>query len=334
MRADSGWHELLCCPACQGALGLAPGERAPDGHILTGTLACETCAAAYPITRGVPRLAPGVLAGHVARTVEAFGYQWNRANEQLRDPRFSAPEVLLDFVQPVSPAWFQGKTVLDAGCGFGRFSLAAAAFGAATVVGFDLSTAVDAAFDNTRHLPGVLIIQADISAPPLRRAFDYAFSVGVLHHTADPEQSFLRLAATVKPGGSLSAWVYAREGNGWIIYGLNPVRRITSHIPRPLLLAASYAAAVPLWLLTQTMYRRGAHPASWRRRLFYFEYLAFLSQFDLRAHAFVIFDHAVPAIAEYINREAFQHWFETAGLQDVAITMRHGSGWRGFGRLP
>lgn len=334
MRADSRWDELLCCPGCQSALSLAPGEQAPDGHIMTGTLTCDTCTAAYPIAGGVPRLAPGVLARHVARTVDAFGYQWNRANEQLRDPRFSAPEVLLDFIAPVSPDWFQGKTVLDAGCGFGRFTLAAVAFGAATVVGVDLSSAVDAAFDKTRHLPGVLIIQADISAPPLRRAFDYAFSVGVLHHTAGPERSFLQLAAAVKPGGSLSAWVYAREGNGWIIFGLNPVRRITSRIPRPLLLAASYAVALPLWGLTQTAYRRDAHPASWRRRLFYFDYFAFLSQFDLRAHAFVIFDHAVPAIAEYISHEAFEHWFTTAGLQDVAITMRHGSGWRGFGRLP
>lgn len=333
MRADSRWDDLLCCPACLGVLALAPGATAPDGHIMTGTLNCTVCATAYSIQRGVPRLAIQAMAGNVASTVDAFGYQWNRANERIRDPRFNAPALLLDFIHPVEPDWFRDKTVLDAGCGSGRFSLAAASFGAATVVGIDLSAAVDAAFDNTRHLPSVLIVQADIARPPLRQVFDYAFSVGVLHHTADPRQSFLRLAGRVKPGGSLSAWVYAREGNGWIIHVVNPLRRITSRLPRPVL-AAAYAAAVPLWLLTHTVYRRRASPPAWRRHLFYFEYLSFLSQFDLRSHAFVIFDHAGPVIAEYIRGAAFRDWFDTAGLTDVAITMRYGSGWRGFGRLP
>ena len=50
---------------------------------------------------------------------------------------------------------------------------------------------------------------------PLARKFDYAFSVGVLHHLPDPRGGFLSLASKVKPGGHLSGGFMAlRTMNG------------------------------------------------------------------------------------------------------------------------
>ena len=37
---------------------------------------------------------------------------------------------------------------------------------------------------------------------------DMAYSIGVLHHTADPAKAFSQLAKTVKAGGQLAVWVY------------------------------------------------------------------------------------------------------------------------------
>ncbi len=312
-------------------------ETAADGHVMEGRLACGTCAREYPILRGVPRMVPRRLSRQVEDTVDAFGYQWRQANAVLKDARFSAPEVFLDFIYPVQPAWFRDKVVLDGGCGIGRFTIAAATFGARLVVGVDLSEAADVAFENTRHLPNVLIVQADILALPLQRTIDYGFSVAVLHHTADPRGAFLHMTTKVVPGGSVSAWVYGRENNGWIVHVINPIRRVTSRLPRAALLALAHAAAIPLTIVTRGIYGPVARrPAlRWMRRgLFYFEYLAFLAQFGYREHAFIIFDHAVPAIAEYIRREEFADWFRSAGLEDVVITMRGGNSWRGFGLVP
>jgi SAM-dependent methyltransferase len=331
---EAGLH-VLCCPSCGGDLTLTARDVASDGHVMEGTLACGGCASAFPIRRGIPRFA-GELSGDVERTVDAFGFQWERANALLKDTRFSAPEVFLDFVRPVEGEWLRGTRVLDAGCGFGRFTLGALHFGAAIVVGVDLSDAVEVAFANTRHLPNALIVQADIFHLPVKQAFDYAFSVGVLHHTPDPRGAFLQVVSKVVPGGSVSAWVYGREHNGWIVHVANPIRRVTSRLPKPLLLAMSYVAAFPLFAVTHGVYgplSRGASKAS-ARRLFYFDYFVFLSQFGYREHAFVIFDHAAPAIAEYIRREAFAEWFEAAGLEQVVITMRGGNSWCGFGIRP
>ena len=80
----------------------------------------------------------------------------------------------------------------------------------------DLSDAVETAFAATRALENVHIVQADIYHLPFPRIFDYAFSVGVLHHLPDPLRGFKSLASKVKQGGHLSAWVYGAENNEWI----------------------------------------------------------------------------------------------------------------------
>ena len=337
MRPDPFIVDLLRCPACEGAFALDARDTAADGHVIAGALTCRACAAEYPIVRGIPRLVSGALAADVADTADAFGFQWQHANPVIKDRRLSSPELFLDFIHPVDASWFTGKIVLDAGCGMGRFSLTAHRFGARFVIGLDLSDAVEAAFENTRHLPNVLILQGDILRLPLTRTIEYAFSICVLHHTADPRAAFLSLASRVVPGGSVSAWVYGRERNGWIIYGLDPIRRVTSRLPRRLLLAAAYGVAVPLTLVTKGIYgpvSRSRLLQPLRAAMFYFDYMAFLSQFGYREQAYVIFDHAVPVIAKYIRREEFAEWFEAAGLERVVITMRGGNSWRGFAEVP
>jgi SAM-dependent methyltransferase len=280
---------------------------------------------------------PATLAGEVIETVEAFGWQWKQAHRILRDPRFSAPDIFLDFIHPVRPEWFREKIVLDAGCGLGRFTVASAQFGAKLVVGIDLSGSVDLVFEHTRHLPNVLIIQADILALPIAPVVEYGFSVAVLHHTADPRGAFLQLVSRIVPGGSVSAWVYGRENNGWILHLVNPIRRLTSRLPRRLLLALSHAVALPLLAIVKGVYGPVARrPAlRWlRQRLFYFDYLAFLDQFDYATLVIIVFDHAVPTIAEYIPRAEFAEWFEAGGLTDVRISMKGGNSWRGFAMVP
>lgn len=114
---------------------------------------------------------------------------------------------------------FKDKLVLEAGCGKGRHTLLAASWGAREVIGIDLSAAVETAFAATREMENVHIVQADIYRLPLARVFDYAFSVGVLHHLPDPRAGFQSLAAAVKEGGHVSAWVYGAENNEWITRG-------------------------------------------------------------------------------------------------------------------
>jgi SAM-dependent methyltransferase len=263
-------------------------------------------------------------------TAEAFGYEWTRYSELADRYR----RQFLDWIRPVDADFFRGRAVLEGGCGKGRHTALAASFGALDVVGVDLSRAVDAAYANTRHLPNVHIVQADLKSAPVKRRFDYAFSVGVLHHLPDPEAGFQALVSKLRPGGHVSAWVYGLEGNGWIVHGVTPVREhVTSRMPYGLLDALSAAITVPLYAATKLVYG----PSGGRllgRRLPYGDYLAYIAGFPFREQRTIVFDHLVAPVAHYIARDEFDGWFERAGLEGVSIEQHNANSWRGFARVP
>lgn len=320
--------EYLACPQCQGDFSVDATAR-NGNDVMEGTLNCVDCTQAFPIRRGVPRLATDVPDVE-QRTAEAFGYEWTNYSELADRYR----QQYLDWLRPVTADFFKGKVVLEGGCGKGRHTALAAEFGAKDVVAIDLSDAVDAAFANTRHFDNVHIIQADLNNPPVRAVFDYAFSIGVLHHLPDPERGFKALVSRLKHGGHISAWVYGREGNGWIVHGVTPVREhVTSHMPHGVLDVMSGLITVPLWLGTKLLYG----PSKGKLgpvKLPYGEYLAYIAPFPFREQRSIVFDHLVAPVAFYIRREEFAGWFTRAGLSDVVIEQHNGNSWRGFARLP
>jgi SAM-dependent methyltransferase len=316
--------QYLACPQCGGDLHLEATRR--EGiEIMDGTLTCGGCTRVYKIYRGIPRFAEDVTELE-KETAAAFGYEWNKYNELADRYR----QQFLDWLAPVDADFFRGKAVLEGGCGKGRHSALASEFGAKDVVSLDLGVAVDAAFANTRHLSNVHIVQADLNNPPVRPAFDYAFSVGVLHHIPEPERGFRALVSKVKPGGHMSAWVYGREGNGWIVHGVTPVReKITSRMSHDMLDVVSGLLTVPLFAATRLLYGplKG-------KGLPYGEYLAYIAPFPFREQRSIVFDHLVTPIAFYISREEFAGWFARAGMQDVTIQHHNGNSWRGFAQVP
>lgn len=321
--------QRLACPVCAGSLSLEERVRDAD-HILEGELRCSGCERAYPVRRGVPRLLPWPPSPDQIATAEGFGYAWKKFNSLTPDYE----EQFLSWIHPIDRDFFRGKRVLDSGCGKGRHLVLSAQFGAGEVVGVDLSEAVEAAFENTRHLPNVHVVQADIYQLPLRPEYDYVYSIGVLHHLPDPEAGFRKLLEKLRPGGTLSAWVYGRENNGWIIYAVNPIReRITSRLPLRLLQRLAAALAVPLYLYARGVVRPLARTPL-RRLLFYPAYMEHLGQFQFREVHSIVFDHLLAPTAFYLRRSEFEAWFERAGLEDVQISWRLNNSWRGCGRRP
>ncbi len=323
----------LACPVCQGQIALRDGAEREGLEIMTGHLNCTNCAREYPIVGGIPRFADlAEVEEEKAATAAGFGWEWKQFTQH--DEKYA--DQLLGWLNPVKPEFFKDKVVLDGGCGKGRHLTLAAEWGAKEVIGVDLSEAVDTSFAATRAMENVHVVQGDICRLPLRPVFDYAFSLGVLDHLGNPIEGFKSLASKVKPGGHVSAWVYGAENNGWITGFINPLRvHFTSRLhPRTLFHLCKLPTAI-LFLATKLIYgplsRLGNGNAA--RRLFYGDYLSFLSRFGWREQHSIVFDHLVAPTAHYLTREQFEAWWTGIQAQNVTIGWHNKNSWRGFGRV-
>jgi SAM-dependent methyltransferase len=324
--------DLLACPSCGGDILLAYASRYEDNEIIEAILSCQKCSREYKVQRGVPRFADlDKIEQDKAETAENFGWQWTHFTQE--DEKYH--DQFLGWLQPVKPEFFKDKIVLEGGCGKGRHTSLAANWGAKEVVGIDLSRAVESAFQATRHLPNVHIIQADIFKLPLKKAFDYAFSVGVLHHTPDPKKAFLSLASKVKKGGAVSAWVYGAENNEWITKYVNPIREgFTSKINQPTLYQLSKLPTLGVFLASKLIYKplnKGAKPLA--SKLFYNDYLNHLGTFGWREQHNIVFDHLVAPTAFYISKTEFEEWWKEIAANDVEIIWHNQNSWCGFGKV-
>jgi len=324
----------LICPSCKGTITLSASTSIEASEILEGQLSCTKCNSHFPILRGVPRFANlSQVESDKAATAANFGWSWQHFSHH--DERYA--EQFLGWIAPVKPDFFQGKMVLEGGCGKGRHTRLAARWGALEVIGIDLSEAVETAFAATRDLPNAHIVQADIYHLPFPRIFDYAFSVGVLHHLPDPRAGFVSLALKVKSRGHISAWIYGAENNEWITRWVNPLREgLTSRMNRRALLHLSRLPAAMVYAATKVVYgplNRTEGGARLAQRLFYNDYLKAIAGFNWREQHAIVFDHLVAPTAFYIRREEFEQWWEDIDATDVTISWHNKNSWRGFGRV-
>jgi len=228
---------LLRCPACGG--GIIPdagGDRA---------VACAACGRITPVVDGIPRFVDVPDDETARRTQASFGYEWTHFN----DWQASGTTNFNDYFQGLDLAGLHNAAVLDAGCGMGRHARQAAAH-ARQVVAVDFSRAIDQARRNTEDAGNVDCVQADLLALPLADgAFDFVYSLGVLHHLAETDQALRALVRKLRPGGRLRVYLYWKR-HGWkgrLLAAVTTARRATTRLPFPALRAFCRVLSVGLF---------------------------------------------------------------------------------------
>jgi SAM-dependent methyltransferase len=324
--------ELLACPTCGGDILLAYASKYEDREIIEAVLTCKKCEREYKVFRGVPRFAAlDKIEQDKAETASNFGWQWTHFTQE--DKKYA--EQFLGWIQPVKPEFFKDKIILEGGCGKGRHTSLAANWGAKEIIGIDLSAAVETAFQATKDLANAHIVQADIYKLPFKKVFDYAFSVGVLHHTPDPKKSFVSLASKVKKGGYISAWIYGAENNEWITNYVSPMReRFTSRLSQPTLYQVSKLPTLGVFLASKLIYKplnKSAKPLA--DKLFYNDYLNHLATFGWREQHNIVFDHLVAPTAFYIPKKEFEDWWKEIDAENIKIIWHNRNSWCGFGKI-
>lgn len=113
-----------------------------------------------------------------------------------------------------TPGEVAGKTVLDAGCGTGIFSVIFANHQAAKVTGIDIS---EGSLSTARALREKFQLRnAEFKSEDMLQlryadeSFDIVWAWGTVHHTTDPLQAIQELIRVLKTGGSLLLAVYTR----------------------------------------------------------------------------------------------------------------------------
>lgn len=230
--------DLLACTRCESQAPLIRhAESSTDDDIPSGNLVCQECGAIFGIEGGIPRFVD-VRDDYCGN----FGFQW-RYWKTIQIDRLSGHGLSQSrFFRDTGwdPVWLAGKTILDCGCGAGRFADVAAGFGA-RVVACDISAAVEACRDNTVARDGrVQPIQASLFDLPLRAgSFDGVFCMGVIQHTPDPSALMRSLPHFLKPGGRLVYNFYEADFWPWLQIPKYVLRLITPRLPVKATLALS-----------------------------------------------------------------------------------------------
>ena len=252
-----------------------------------------------------------------SRTKTAYSLQWNR----FRILRPEEDRATFATRTGLKPADLEGKLVLDAGCGMGRY-LRVAAEGGAKVVGLDLSRAVEAARDLTREMRGVSLLRGDLLRPPFApRSFDHVYSLGVLDHTPDPRAAFLALARLLKPGGRIVVWVYPREKPA-LERVIEAHRAISTRLPLGVLMALSRIMAPVGGLKRRIMQSRSRLMARMGVALNVLT-IGVSMHPDPEVRVCDTLDWYAP---KYLSRHTFEEvagWFAEAGLSEIEDLSRN-----------
>ena len=268
-----------------GALVPSAEDREPE--VIAGWLTAAKSGYRYPIVDGVPRLlvdtrlarptdptgspnAPDQsLSSEYRQTVEHFRTQWeNYAEEEKifgRDVEASWRYFRETLCPPdVSDDWFRGRSILDAGCGHGKYVDALSRRGI-EVFALDITPEVGRVYRKFHRRSNVHVVQANILHPPIAHGtMDYVFSNGVIHHTPNTRGAFHALGRLVRNGGYLAVWVYPFRSPAFDTVS-QFLRSFTTRMPRAVLRPLCYLPvpllSIPGW---EAYSKTSLRNASWR----------------------------------------------------------------------
>lgn len=193
-------------------------------------------------------------------TVQSFGEEWTKFSEFDEKEIESQARGYFDIL----PKGIPGKDdiIADFGCGSGKFSKYLANR-VKEVHSVDPSDAILVADQMLKNFSNAFLYKASISALPFKdETFDFAMSIGVLHHMPNTQKAMQDCVKKVKIGGYFLAYIYYKFDNRGklflLIWKLSEIiRKIVSRLPSSIKHLVSDILAIviymPLVLLTRSL---------------------------------------------------------------------------------
>lgn len=199
---------ILCDPKTKEPLELVD-EIMNGDDIVRGKLVSKSNI--YQITNSIPRFVSN--EGYSNN----FGNQWKRwpkvqhESENINKPMAGHTRDMFEKITELDTSVIKDKIILDVGAGTGRF--VDLLYKNNTVVAIDYSEAIDVLQDNCGgQSKNLLAIQGDALQLPFKDdVFDFAYSIGVLHHTPDPGLGIKNIFNCLKNDGQLATALYGEK---------------------------------------------------------------------------------------------------------------------------
>jgi uncharacterized protein YbaR (Trm112 family)/trans-aconitate methyltransferase len=217
----------FACPFCRAKLELAGKSQESAGHVKEGTLRCPACGKKYPITNHIVRFL------EVEGYASSFGKQWRKFAKTQLDSRTGATISRTRFEEGTGwgSAQLLGQTILEAGCGAGRFSEVMLSRPLASLFSLDYTPAVDVALENLGVRDNWHVCQADLCRPPFQPGgFNKVFCYGVLQHLPAPRSGLASLRGLVEDNGEIAFDIYRLNWRTFTVPRY-PLRAFTSRLP-------------------------------------------------------------------------------------------------------
>jgi len=245
--------------------------------------------------------------------------QWSMLQDQERF-------LFEDWIAPLKLDDLRGKEVLECGCGGGQHTAFMEPY-ARLITAVDLNTA-DLARTRKQADSHTTYVEADIAAMDLKKRFDIVLSIGVVHHTDDPDHTVANMIRHLKPGGRLVLWVYSKEGNTLVEYGVEPLRKLfLKRLPRKVLYRLSQLITGLLMLPVYTIYTL---PLTF---LPFHDYFRNFRKLSFKRNVLNVFDKLNAPQVQFISRKRAERWLDPKQFEEIHISSYCGVSWRASGRL-
>lgn len=247
--------------------------------------------------------------------------EWHEQWKMLQDDELF---LFKDWIYPLTLEDFKEKESLECGCGGGQHTAFVAPY-AKHHTAVDLNTP-DIARERNKDKTNITYVEADIAKMDLHKQFDIVFSIGVVHHTDDPDATFENMWKHTKPGGKTVVWVYSKEGNWMVDNMVEPIRKnFLVKMSRKTLLTLSKVTTALMYPPIYTLYLLPL------KFLPFYEYFQNFRKLTFYRNTLNVFDKLNAPQVDFISRERIEKWFSKDKFTDIHISAYKGVSWRGSG---
>ena len=273
--------------------------------------------AKYPINGGIPRF---IIDSE--NYSNSFGFQWKKwsriqfESDNIGKPMEGHTCKMFDTITANRIEQIKNNDViLDIGCGAGRFIDVIRLRCDNPIIGIDYSNSVEIAHTNFISDKKICIVQADALKLPFRtNTFSCTFSIGVLHHTPDPEKGVKEAFRSMNVGGWFGLSVYQKNS-----YYDQPVLKFYRKLFSLLKPLFSFIPAIVYSYMAITFIRPILQRFNFMKSKIS-KCFPFVDLPDKNWSILDTFDSITPTYASTHDRSEVFEWLSAAGFQDIKPT--------------